>query len=106
MPRKSTPSPLAARLAELKISAEECAQIVKRPLEQVESWLDGEEPDGESHVLLRLFIDEDRARAATLAAERIRSKHIHGWQGEDWQTADVAPPYGAGYHGADAGSPQ
>lgn len=96
-------SPIALRLTELQISAEECAQIVRRPVEEVVGWIDGADPDDESRVLLRLFMDEDRAHAAQLAAERVRSKRVHGWQGEDWQTAEVERPYGAGHQGTTGG---
>jgi len=95
---------LAERLETLGISAPELAVIVRRTVEDVEALIEGAEPDAETRILLRLVMDPERAHAAKLAAERVRSmRTLPLRQGEDWQTAGIEPPYGSGHQGATGG---
>lgn len=98
------PSPLAERLAELSITADELAAIVKRDPAEVAAWIDGStEPDAEAAVLLRVLDDD---ADALRRVQRVRNKRTQPLKGDDWQTKSVDIPYGGGYAGADAGRPE
>ncbi len=102
--RKATA--LTARIAELGITSDELAAILRRDPAEVEEWVTGDaDPDAEARVLLRLVMDPERTHAAQLAAERIRSKRTQGWGGEDWQSDGKRPSYGSGHTGATGGQP-
>lgn len=111
MTRKAKASnPLAARLdarmAELSASDDEVGAIIGRDPKTVREWRQGKaDIDAESQVLLRPFVAADPS-AAERALERVQTKQTRDMRGEDWQTADVAVPYGGGYAGTDAGAPK
>ncbi len=91
MPRKTSPSPLAQRLAELSISVEECAAVVKRPVELVRTWIDNG-PDTEGIVLLR-FLDDDAD--ALRRVEQLRRTHTTTLRGDGMEYAGIeGVPYG------------
>jgi hypothetical protein len=93
---------LAERLTTLGITPEELAAIVRRPIEEVESWVFGKtEPDASGRILLRIVTDPARALAAELAAEYFRAKGSVPLRGEGAQHAGVTPPYGGGFEGTD-----
>lgn len=93
-------SPLARRLAELEISAEELAAIVRRPVELVEAWINTG-PDTEALVLLRFLDDpEDAARRVS----QLRRTHTTTLEGDGARYAGIAaPPYGSGDIGKKTG---
>lgn len=76
MPRKTSPSPLAARLdnrmAELEATDIEVSALIDRDAQEIHEWRQGKaEIDAEAAILLRSFLADDPA-AATAALERIR----------------------------------
>lgn len=96
---------LADRLAALGISAAELAAIVRRPVAEVETWIEGDaEPDAEARILLRVL---DQDHVAELAAERVRHMRTMPLRGgDDWQTAGIDRPYGGGHAGTTGGQPE
>jgi hypothetical protein len=110
MPRNTSPSPLADRLdnrmAELEATDIEVGALIDRDPEEVAAWRRGKAViDDEARVLLRSFLADD-PHAAARALERIRTRQTRDLRSEDWQTADVAIPYGAGFAGTDAERPK
>lgn len=105
MSRAAAPTELAARLAALDIDAAEVAAIIRRPVDEVEAWVAGDaEADAEARILLRIFMDPDRAHAAQLAAERVRSSYIRDMRGEAATLAGIeSPGHGTGYQGETGG---
>lgn len=101
MPRKSTPSPLAQRIEELGIEPPELAAICRVSLETVEEWIENG-PDAEGAILTRFLADDATARYV----ERVRNTRTQNLKGDDWQSANVTVPYGGGFAGDDARSPE
>jgi hypothetical protein len=71
----TTLSPLGARLADLGITPEVFAAMTALPLERVTQLVEGDQPDGEEKIRLRVL---DQSVPAKLAAERIRQRARNG----------------------------
>ncbi len=100
-PRKSTPSPLAARLSELAIEPHELAALCRVDLSTVETWIaDG--LDGESAILTRFLADADDARRRV---EQLRRTYTRTLEGEGSAHSGVTPPYGTADIGVLDGEP-
>lgn len=87
------PSPLAARLAQLEITADEVAQIASVPVETVEDWIkDG--PDAEGKVLLRFLADDaDALRRVAQIRRTFHRNYAEGDRGAlKLTTTTVGPP--------------
>ncbi len=103
MPKQTSPNPLADRLDALGIEPNELATIIRRPVEEVESWVAGDaEPDAEAGVLLRVLGDDHRA---ALAVERVRNMRVLPLRAGTGTAAGIEPPYGSGHQGATGGQP-
>jgi hypothetical protein len=99
-------TPLADRLAELGgVAPAELAAIIRRPVEQVESWIDGSaEPDGEARILLRVL---DDSHTAALAVARIRGRQTRDLRGDGMLKSGIeAIPHPGGFTGTTGGPPQ
>jgi hypothetical protein len=85
MPRKTSSSPLAARLAELNITAEEAATLARLPLADVEAMIDGSAtaPD----VQFRWLADDTDALRRV---GQLRRTHTRNLEGEGVRYAGVA----------------
>jgi|SRR5665811_1033458 len=90
-------TPLAARLAELKlnITAEECAAICRRPIAEVETWIAGDAEPAEA--LLRWLRDpEDAARRV----DQLRRTYTRSLKSAAAKRIDADIPYGRGFTGS------
>jgi hypothetical protein len=96
------PTPLAGRLAELRVTAAELAAVIGRPVELVEGWTAGDaEPDAEAKILLRVL---DNPHAAELAVERIRNGHTRNLRSDAELYGGLpSAPYGTGDEGKATG---
>lgn len=96
-------SPLAARLAQLEITAAEVARIASVSVETVEDWIENG-PDAEGKVLTRWLADD--ADALRRVAQIRRTFHRNYAEGDrsalKLSTTTVGPPVrdGAHYGGA------
>ena|ERR1051326_4029803 len=96
-------SDLAARLAELDIDAATLSAIVRRPLDEVEGWIDSE-PPADARVLLRVLADD---HTAALAVARIRGRQVRDLRGDGMVKSGIeAIPHPGGFTGTTGGPPQ
>ncbi len=95
------PNTLTSRLDELGITPAEVAQIVKRPIELVEAWIDTG-PDTEGVVLLRFLSDD---ADALRRVDQLRRTHTRNLRGDGATQAGVSLPYGSGHTGTTGGVP-
>jgi hypothetical protein len=99
MPKQISPTPLAARLTELHIEPSELAALVRRPVEDVQTWL-ANGPDPEGAILTRFLADD---ADATRRVEQLRRKVTRKLAGEGAERAGVSPPYASGDRTAPTG---
>jgi hypothetical protein len=87
------PSPLAARLAQLEITAAEVAKIASVPVETVEDWIKNG-PDAEGKVLTRWLADDaDALRRICSTRRTFKRNYAEGDRGAlNITSTTVGPP--------------